>query len=219
MPVPPTAPMINRTSQPLTAWFLMWDLGLTAAGWLGAYWLRFQTGLIPIYYPVPEFAQYIGNLPLVALLAFVSYRWSGMYEVDRMRRFREELAAVGRGVGLMALAVMATSFVRHAQYESRAVMVLFASGVFTGIVAARRVTWTAVRRLRSRGVNQSHALIVGTGRLARQTARTLRHVRWTGIRTVGFVEDNPLPVSADLPVVGKIQQLAELVDKHHVEHV
>jgi Undecaprenyl-phosphate glucose phosphotransferase len=76
-----------------------------------------------------------------------------------------------------------------------------------------------VRKLRSRGVNQSHALIVGTGRLARQTARTLRHVRWTGIRTVGFVEDDSVKIPPDLPVVGRIQELAQLVEKHHIEHV
>src|SRR5437773_1786125 len=100
--------MLNRTSQPLTAWFLLWDLGLTAAGWFG------------------------------------------------------------------------------------------------GLVVARRVSWSAVRKLRSRGVNQSHALIVGTGRLARQTARTLSSVSWTGIRTVGYVEDDPGKCPTDLPVVGSI---------------
>lgn len=91
--------MTNRTSQPLAAWFLLGDLALTAAAWLAAYWLRFRTDLIPLYRPVPEFAQYLANLPLVTLLALVSYRLAGMYEVHRLRRFREELAAVAEGSG------------------------------------------------------------------------------------------------------------------------
>jgi Undecaprenyl-phosphate glucose phosphotransferase len=211
--------MINRSSQPLAAWFLLWDLALTAAGWLAAYWVRFHTGLLPIFRPVPEFAAYVGSLPLIVILAVFAYRFAGMYEVHRMRRAREELAAVARGVGLMALAVMATSFARHAQYESRAVMALFAAGTLLTIVVTRRVSWSAVRRLRSRGINQSHALIVGTGRLARRTARTLRTVSWTGIQTVGYVEDDPGKWPTDLPVVGTIAQLPELVERHHVEHV
>ena len=238
--------MINRTSQPLIAWFLLWDLVLTAAGWLGAYWIRCQSGYFPAYREIPEFSLYVASLPLILLLGAVSFRVAGMYDVHRLRRFREDIVAVFRGVALLALLVMATSFVRQAHYESRAVMVLFAGFVFVGVVLARRATWTGVRRLRSRGINQSHALIVGTGRLARQTARTLRHVRWTGIRTVGFVEDNSgkmytgvlggtvLPAGAtpalggtvppgsnptDLPIVGKIHELAELVHKHHIEHV
>src|SRR4051812_39076861 len=101
--------MTNRTSLPLSAWFLASDLGLTAAGWLVAYLVRFRAGLIPTFRDVPEFSDYVANLPLVVLLALVTYRLAGMYEVHRMRRFREELAAVARGVGLMILAVMATS--------------------------------------------------------------------------------------------------------------
>jgi Undecaprenyl-phosphate glucose phosphotransferase len=211
--------MTNRTSQPLTAWFLAGDLALTAAAWLAAYWFRFRTDLIPVFRPVPEFAQYTGSLPLVLILAVVCYRVTGMYEVHRLRRFREELAAVGRGVGLMALAVMATSFARHAQYESRVVMVLFTAVAFVAIVGLRRVSWQAVRALRRRGVNQSHALIVGTGRLARRTTRTLRQLSWSGIRTVGYVEDDRAKCPTDLPVVGRIEELPELVARHHIEHV
>jgi Undecaprenyl-phosphate glucose phosphotransferase len=210
--------MINRTSQPLSAWFLASDVGLTAAGWLAAYLIRFRTGL-PVYHDIPEFSAYVGNLPLVVVLALVTYRFAGMYEVHRMRRFREELVAVARGVGLMALAVMATSFARRAQYESRPAMVLFAAGTLFAVLAARRVGWAVLRHLRSRGINQSHALIVGTGRLARRTARTLRAAAWTGIQTVGYVEDDPGKCPTDLPVVGTIPELPLLVERHHVEHV
>src|SRR3954465_4577614 len=98
-------------------------------------------------------------------------------------------------------------------------MALFAAGALVALLAARRLTWTAVRHLRSRGINQSHALIVGTGRLARRTARTLDALPWTGIRTVGFVEDDPGKVPTDLPVIGRIAALPALVAAHHVEHV
>ena len=211
--------MLNRTSQPLTAWFLLGDLALTAAGWLAAYWVRFNTHLIPIHLDVPEFDQYVANLPLVLLLAVVAYRVAGMYEIHRMRRFREELVAVAKGVALMALLVMATSFARRAHYESRWVMGLFTAGTLLGVLAARRASWSALRKLRSRGVNQSHALIVGTGRLARRTARTLRLVSWTGIQTVGYVEDDPGRCPTDLPLVGTIADLRQLVERHHIEHV
>jgi Undecaprenyl-phosphate glucose phosphotransferase len=211
--------MINRSSQPLIAWFLLWDLAITSIAWLGAYWLRCKSGLFPVYREIPEFSLYVASLPLILLLGMLAFRVAGMYEVHRLRRFREELLAVARGVGLLAIVIMATSFVRQAHYESRAAMVLFTGGAFIGITACRRISWSALRRLRSRGVNQSHALIVGTGRLARQTARTLRHVRWTGIRTIGFVEDDPVKIPTDLPVVGRIAELAELVERHHIEHV
>ena len=211
--------MLNRTSQTLTAWFLLWDLGLTAAAWMAAYWVRCRSGLIPLHRDVPAASLYVNALPLLLVVSAVAYRFAGMYEVHRMRRFREELEAVAKGIGLMAILVMATSFVRQAHHESRGVMALFTAGAFAAVVLARRVTWSAVRRLRSRGVNQSHALIVGTGRLARLTARTLQSVSWTGIQTVGYVEDDPGRCPTDLPVVGTVADLPALVERHHIEHV
>jgi Undecaprenyl-phosphate glucose phosphotransferase len=62
-------------------------------------------------------------------------------------------------------------------------------------------------------------VIVGTGRVARKTARALRHASWMGIRTVGFVEDNPSRWAADLQILGTTADLPDLVAKHRVEHV
>lgn len=215
--------MIRRTSQTLTAWFVVWDLGLTALAWLGSYILRFDFGLIPFDPAIqPSFDLYLRTLPLILLLALVSYRVAGMYEVHRLRRFREELVAAAKGVALMALAVMAASFATQHHYQSRLAMMMFVASALVALLAARRATWNAVRRLRARGVNQSQALVVGTGRLARRTVRTLRSINWSGIQTVGYVEDEAYRGSAnatDLPIIGSIGELPELVQKHNIHHV
>lgn len=213
--------MTKRSSQPLTFWFVVWDLVLTAAAWLTSYTVRFSIDLVP-FDPErqPEFGLYLISLPLILLLAVLAYRFSGMYEIHRLRRFREELVAVGGGVALMGLAVIAMIFAQHQHYHSRLAMGMFLLTTAAAILVARRLSWIAVRQLRKRGVNQSHALIIGTGRLARRTVRTLRAVSWSGIQTVGYVEDEPHrgPIP-DLPVIGNIAELPELVQKHHIEHV
>ncbi len=213
--------MTHRTSQPLTAWFVVWDLALTAFAWVASYWVRFYTGLMAFDPELqPAFTLYLESLPLVIILAAVAYRIAGMYEVHRLRRFREELVAVTKGVGLMALVVMATSFAQRNHYESRLAMAMFVGGTLIAVLAARRASWLGIRRLRARGVNQSHALIVGTGRLARRTVRTLRAVSWSGIQPVGYVEEEShRGPAADLPVVGNIAELSLLVERYHIEHV
>jgi Undecaprenyl-phosphate glucose phosphotransferase len=212
--------MVRRVSQSLVAWFLLWDLALTSGAWLFAYYMRFHSGAFSTPRGIPSIILHLRALPLMLLVGMIAYRISGMYEIHRLRRFREELAAVGKGVALMALLVMATSFARQAQHESRGAMVMFALAALIAITAMRRLSWTAVRKLRARGVNQSHALIVGTGKLARRTVRTLRTVNWSGIQSVGYVEDEGHRGSgADLPVLGSIAELPELVEKHHIEHV
>jgi len=211
--------MFKRSSQILCVWFLLWDLILTAAAWMGAYYLRFRSGWIPVYKPTPDFGQCLQNLPLALLLAAVAYRLTGQYTIHRLRRFREEVVSVAKGVALMSLLVIAINFSLHDRYESRATMVLFSALTAGGVLSARRFTWAALRWLRSRGYNQNHAVIVGTGRVARKTARALRHASWMGIKTLGFVEDQPSRWTGDLHLLGTTAELPRLIEQYHIEHV
>ncbi len=211
--------MLKRSSQPLILWFLFWDLTLTAAGWVGAYFLRFSSGWIPLTRPAPTFELCLENLPLVLILAAVAYYFAKLYDVGRLRRFREELVCVFKGVSLLLLFVMATVFYRQDPYESRATMLLFYGMTLGLVLAARRLSWQTIRRLRRRGFNQTPALIIGTGRLARRTARALRHASWTGMYALGFIEDRPNRWTSDLRVAGTIADLPRLIEGHGIGHV
>src|SRR5439155_13945479 len=94
--------VIRRSRQLVVVWFLAWDLSLTAAAWVGAYDLRFG-GLFPVTKDQPDFALCVRNVPLVLLLAAVSFHLGGMYLVHRLRRGREEMVAVGKGSALRSL--------------------------------------------------------------------------------------------------------------------
>lgn len=211
--------MIKRSSQILVAWFLLWDLVLTTVAWIGAYYLRFETGWIPIYKPPPDFARCYEQLPLVLVLAAVANRLTGQYTIHRLRRFREELVGVVKGTVLLSLLVMAGIFYRHDPYDSRATMILFSLLNASLILAARRLSWMAIRALRSRGYNQTRCIIVGTGRVARKTAWALRHASWMGFRNLGFVEDQPNRWTSDLDILGTTDDLPILISKYQIEHV
>lgn len=212
--------MIARTSEPLRGWFQFWDLAATALAWLAADFVRLRSGWMPIVAPdAPAFELCVGQLPLVLILGLVVYRLAQMYDVTRLSRFREELYHVLKGVALLTLLVVAITFAMQSPYRPRMMFALFAPFAVLAIVLARRLSWFALGRLRARGFNQSHAIIVGTGRLARTTARTLEAASWMGIQTVAFVDEEPGRHEMDLPVVGPISELPRLVEELHVEHV
>src|SRR5262249_39942621 len=188
--------MIKQRSQVLGAWFLACDLVATGAAWVGAYYLRFETGWIPLTKEPAAFALCWANLPLVLLLAAGAYRLTGQYAIDRLRRLREEAVCVAKGTGLLTLLVLAALFLRHDPYESRATLLLFSGLTAAGVFAGRRLTWAVVRTLRSRGYNQQFALVVGAGRVARKTARALRHASWIGIRVIGLGAEPTPPLMA-----------------------
>ena len=211
--------MIKHRSQVLCGWFLLWDLLLTAAAWIGAYYLRFETGWIPLIKAAPGIELCWRNLPLVIVLAAVSYRLTGQYAIHRLRRLREEVVCVLKGTALLSLLVMSTTFYLHDPYESRATMVLFTLLTASGVLAARRASWAAIRHLRSQGYNQTYAVIIGTGRVARKTARALRNASWMGIKTIGFVEDHPSDWANDLHILGTTTDLPVLIQKYGIGHV
>src|SRR5208283_3381864 len=211
--------MIKHRSQILCVWFLAWDLVLTAAAWIGAYYLRFDAGWVPLHKDTPEPYLCWRSLPLVVLLSAVAYEFTGQYIIHRLRRFREEVVAVFKGTALLTLLVMATIFFTHDAYESRVTILLFTGLTAAGVLTWRRLTWAAVRWLRSQGYNQARAVIVGTGRVGRKTARALRHASWMGIKPIGFVEDTPSRWTSDLNILGTINELPALVEKYGIFHV
>ncbi len=210
--------MLKRRNQVLIVWFLLGDLSVTAAAWLGAYWLRFESGWFPLHQDATPIALYWANLPLLLLLAALAYRLTGQYAIDRLRRLREEVVCVLKGTALLSLLVLATVFFRHDVGESRLTMVLFPLLNGWGVLTARRLSWAAIRTLRSRGYNQSFALIVGAGRVARKTARALRKASWMGIKNVGFVEERT-GLSSDLDLLGGFADLPALIQRYQIRHV
>jgi Undecaprenyl-phosphate glucose phosphotransferase len=211
--------MIKRSSQVLVVWFLCWDLLLTGVAWVGAYYLRFSTGWIPVNKPPPDAYMCWRNVPLVLLVSAVAYQLTGQYTIHRLRRFREEMIGVIKGTALLSLLVMATTFYRQDPYDSRVTMSLFSILTAGLTLIARRLSWYAIRLLRSCGYNQSRAIIVGTGRVARKTAWALRHASWMGIRNLGFVEDQPNRWTSDLDILGRTPDLPQLVVQYGIEHV
>jgi Undecaprenyl-phosphate glucose phosphotransferase len=211
--------MIKRRSQILCAWFVFWDLVLTSAAWVAAYYLRFESGWIPVYKPMPDVQLCWRTLPLVILLSALAYHLTGQYVIHRLRRFREEVVSVIKGTALLSLLVMATIFFLHDPYESRVTMLVFGGLTTAAVLTARRASWFAIRRLRSQGYNQARAVIVGTSRVARKTAHALRHASWMGIKNVGFVEDRTSHWTGDLNVLGSIDDLPQLVHKYQIGHV
>ncbi|VTS01115.1 undecaprenyl-phosphate glucose phosphotransferase [Tuwongella immobilis] len=211
--------MIKRSSQTLCAWFVASDLLVTAAAWLAAYWIRFESGWFAITKTAPTFDLCLANVPLLLVLAVVAYRLVGQYQVHRLRRFREEMVAVAKGGALLSLLVMGATFYTQDGYESRATMLIFTGLTITFILINRRLSWTVVKHLRRQGYNLTNVIIIGTGRTARKTARALRHASWMGFRTIGFVDDRSSDWSSDLNLLGTTADLPALIEKYRVEHV
>jgi Undecaprenyl-phosphate glucose phosphotransferase len=211
--------MLRNKSQVLGLWFLCCDLVLTVAAWLLSHYLRFESGLFDVDKTPPTFEMCWKNIPLVLLVSVLAYHFTSQYQIHRFRRLREEFVSVFLGAALMGLFVVAATFGLQNPYESRGAILLFIALTMALMVTARRLSWMGVHWLRRRGYNQTQTIIVGTGRVARKTARSLRQTTWLGFKNVGFIEDQPSHWASDLDILGGIADLPALVAKYEVSHV
>ena len=197
--------------------FLAGDLVVTTIAWFVAYWTRFS--LLPSPDGIPDFHLVVEALPLVLVLATVSYRLAGLYEIHRLREMPRELGVVFKAGGLLFVLVITTAFYRRDLYESRMALALFFALNALGIATARRLVWQVLRYFRGRGLNHGRALIVGSGRTGELVARTIAENSWTGLEAVGFVDGPSRRELRPLPRLGAIEDIASIAEEHKIDHV
>ncbi|MCS7177639.1 MAG: undecaprenyl-phosphate glucose phosphotransferase [Gemmatales bacterium] len=211
--------MIRRVHQGIVWCFVLVDALLTAGAWLGAYYWRCSGWPISLYHAPPSEEICWHLTPAVVVLAVIAFRWVGLYEIHRLRRFREELAGALKGSILAVLLVLALLFFTKQEYDSRLTLAYFGVLLLGSLVTGRRLVWSIIRAVRQRGYNHVPVVIVGTGRTARQLARSLVQHRWTGLRLYGYIEDRPSRWTNDLYIVGSINDLPRLVQEKGIRQV
>jgi Undecaprenyl-phosphate glucose phosphotransferase len=209
--------MYRRHGQQLGLVFLVCDLAVTAAVWLGAYFLRYAA--IPSPKGIPDFDLVVAGLPTVLLLAGIAYRCCGLYEIHRLQQLPRELGVVCAASGLLFLLSITVAFYRRDLYESRLALAMFLVLNALALAAARRVLWRMLKLLRGRGLNYGRALIVGSGRMGRLVAHVIGNNRWTGLEAVGFVDGPGKLESPRLPRLGTIDELPQIIAQENIDHV
>ena len=209
--------MYRRHGDKLAVVFLLGDLAVTAGVWVGAYLLRFAVWPSPD--GVPDFHLVLRAVPIVLVLAGISYRLCGLYEVHRLKQLPRELGVVCKASGLLFLLAITVAFYRRDLYESRLALALFLGLNAVGLAVVRRIVWRTVKFFRGRGLNRGRAVIVGAGRTGRLVARTICDNAWTGLEAVGFVDDQRKSEPMILPRLGRIDRIEQIVAEHDVDHV
>jgi Undecaprenyl-phosphate glucose phosphotransferase len=212
--------MLSRHRQLFASAVFLTDAAIVAGSWYAAFELRFH--VLPIATPlgVPERAAYLwfgAVLTPVALLVLRSFQ---LYRSARTAQLSQELKALAQGIVIVTAIAGLASFLVRGEL-SRATLGLFALIATVALCASRIVVRFALHELRRHGLNLRHALVVGTGDLARMLVEKVVVRPDFGLRVRGFVATAPgAPEEIDgLPVVGSVDDLPGLVERHEVDLV
>jgi len=164
------------------------DLLMVPLAWLGAFWLRFNLGIIP-----EQFWQAaLRWLPAVLIVQGLSLRFYGLYRgvwrfasVPDLVRIAK---AVGSGVFVIATAMFA---INRLEGIPRSVIPLYI-GLLTLLLGAPRLLYRIWKDRSAAALREGQrALIVGAGNAGEALVRDLMRDRHSQFNPIAFVDDDP----------------------------
>ncbi|MEE9613595.1 MAG: undecaprenyl-phosphate glucose phosphotransferase [Thermodesulfobacteriota bacterium] len=179
--------MLKEHSRFFESLLFISDLTVIALSWLFSFYVRFHSGLIPLYKEMPSPSTYLLFLIPILVIWGVTLRMFGLYRSMRTSSQFSELVIIIKAGLLSVLLLTAVSFFVRSYELSRLVLVIFGFTNVAALVLARAVMRAALGQFRQRGYNMKQAVIVGTGAAALDMLRRLRAHPDTGINVVGLV--------------------------------
>jgi exopolysaccharide biosynthesis polyprenyl glycosylphosphotransferase len=215
--VPATSRKRKRAAFPL----VVLDVFVITGSLLGAYYLRFQSGLWSdyLYWPAD---YYLRAVPFVLLTFLTMFSLFGLYETRRSYSFLQILVETLKPVLMGTLVSLAISF-WYREYEySR--WVPFLNGVILvfGATAVRTLYLFVLGRLRASGRDRLRLLVVGTGSSAKRAMEALQEHPELGYDIAGYLHADGAesPKSIDgRPVMGHIAVILPVIRQHQIQEV
>ncbi len=170
--------------------------------------LPFQRPLDAVHLPL-----YIYLIaPVLWVLVFLL---SSVYNPRRIYRVTEEFQRVALGTGFAALAFAGLLFFSFREVSRWWCALFLLTNFFLMLTwrAAVRLIW----RLRRAPPARTRVLIIGAGEVGLRAGDAVRAHAWAGMELVGYLDDHP--DGKDLPILGTLEQVREVVCRHGVDEV
>jgi len=162
---------------------------------------------------------------LVQLLAATLVAWSvaawlfNVYDVYRTRPLSTELWRIARAVLSVALLAAAGSFLVRRFDIPRLLLVLYFVFALAALLCSRLLARQLAGAVRRRGKNTRFYAVVGGGELAQEVVRSMgTHPEW-GFGLAGLILDEGCEAPEGLPVLGRIGQIGELIERQVLDQV
>ena len=214
--------MFKRHHQVFTAFRVLLDVAMVAAAFAGAYAIRFGS---PRTFPYPELPP-VGETLTVGALAVILWplvlRSVGLYRPQRHKSALDEVFGVFKATVLAGLLLVAITYFAREDRYSRGALLIFTALAFVGVGAMRFLFKEVLQALRRRGYNLRYVLVLGAGRLARQTLEQIEAHRELGFRPVGCLSLTRARVGHKVDgteVIGTLRDLREVLTRQQVDQV
>ncbi|MCM8774466.1 MAG: sugar transferase, partial [Candidatus Omnitrophica bacterium] len=193
------------------------DIFLITFSFYLPYFLRYNRSIIPSN--LPYFKEYsllflVWGVTLIFLLN--NYR---LFSTDRSVTIPKEFWMTIKCVFFSSLLAGLVVFLLQMMMFSRLV---FGQAIILLILTLsfwRAFKRTFIRYRVAHGYHNINVLIVGAGRTAKLLVKEIEKQPYLGIRVVGFLDDNKFGKVMDYSVLGKINDLSDVVQQYFVDEI
>ena len=159
--------ILSRNTNRLATYLLfLGDATLIAVGFVLAWFLRFESGIIPLHKPYQPFSLYVIPVVVVTFIWIVAFAWQKLFEIEFSRAWGQELGKILKASIAALVVSMALTFIYRGESYSRltlglgVLLVFFFTGIF------HRVVIVILRGMLRKGRGVSRKLVIGDGALA-----------------------------------------------------
>lgn len=205
-------------------------LDLLALGF--AFVLGYQARIVLPFFPVPRdppsLLKYIPVLVVHLAVNLTLFYATQLYHQRRVSSLLDMLRAL---VGTFTVGTLVTSALQEFIFKNTVLEVDYPRGMFfyiwiIGLVLlafGRVYHRQLVLRWRRKGILRDNLLIIGTGTSSHEMINFLEKSPSLGYQVIGVVSNAtkllPKGKFANIPVIGHYEQLPEIIDRYHIEHV
>jgi exopolysaccharide biosynthesis polyprenyl glycosylphosphotransferase len=212
----------------LVAARVMVDFIAFTAAVLFAYYLRFESPFItsrfvPASTPGAEAVLGIIVLGFPALVGFLKI--SGMYSVTRKMRILDRLPKIVTAVNALFVTMLLVLFLFVVEGSLTGFTILIWFFCILFIFMGRIMLQMGLAIAGVQDIVVRNTLIIGSGQIGKCLALKLTRHPESGLKPIGFLDDDPLftefeePELENLRVLGRLDQLPEIVQEYSVQKV
>ena len=214
--------MLKKHNQLFLAILLLADLLITALSWLGAYFLRFYTGPIPVYKGIPDFEEFILFLIFFLPLTALAFRALGLYEPMRSGAKFQEIKKIIAASCLSTLVFITFLYLFKENKYSRMFFIYFLAIDIILLSLFRGIIRILLGWLRKHNYNLRYILVAGDGQLAREVAKKLTEHAEYGFKVIGFLSKDKESIGKELdgiPIIGTYGEIKQILIEKQVDQL
>ena len=214
--------MIKQTHPLILTGLVGTDALMTCSSWAIAYYVRFQTNLIPISKGIPPFDVYWRLVMPILVMWIVIFHVSGLYRPRRGSSQAEEFVTIFQAVTVGTILLITFNFFYPQSSYSRLVLLYFWGMNIFAIGLSRSLMRSLVDYARTKGYNLRHILIAGAGNLGCELTRKAHTYTELGLNVIGFVDDDPKKqgkIIDGTPVLGTLHDINKIIQERGVQQL